>query len=80
MPEAVAILKVIAGGRKDKGAVFIQTGKTCHVFPFEIIPKHIDWDKESVGRKAYLVVSGQDADGNDVVHVHMVIQFLVQGV
>lgn len=78
-PEAAAILKMDAGGRKDKGTVFMETGKACQVFPFELVPEDLDRDKESAGRKADLTVPGQASGGNDAVHMDMVIQFLVPG-
>ena len=75
--KGTGILQTAAGGRKGKGAVFIQPGKAGHVFSLEFIPEDFDRDKELTGGKAYPAVLCQSACGNDAVHMHMIIQFLV---
>lgn len=75
--KGAGILQAAAGGRKGKEAVFIQPGKAGHVFSPEFIPEDSDRDKELTGGKAYPAVFCQSAGGNDAVHMHMIIQFLI---
>ena len=76
-PEAVNIPQMGAGGRKNKGAAFIQVGEAGHIFPPKFIPQDFNRDNKLLGREAYLMVFCEAAAGNNAVHMHMVIQSLV---
>ena len=71
------ILKLFTGGRKCKRAALIQGSQMCHEFPFKLIPQNSDWDKKTAGRFTNLLAFGKSAAGNNAVHVHMVIKFLI---
>ena len=75
--ETGGICQVFAGGRKRKGAAFIQAGKAGHKFPFEFIPQDFNRDKELSTGEVYLIVFGEPAAGNNTVHMYMIIKFLV---
>lgn len=71
--KGMGILQTAAGGRKDKRTIFIQPGKTGHIFSPEFISEDSDRDKELTGGKAYPAVFCQSASGNDAVHMYMII-------
>lgn len=52
----------------------------CHEFPLKLIPQNHDRDKKTAGRFPELLTFSKPAAGNNAVHVHMVIEFLVPSV
>lgn len=76
----VRIAKLFTGRGKVQGAVCIKGGKPCHIFSLEFIPQNRRGDKKVTGGLSDFPVLCKTAAGNNTVHVHMVIQFLVPGV
>lgn len=73
----IGIAQIFTGRRKSKAAVFIKRGKMCHIFTLKFVPQNFCADKKAFGRFPDFPIRGKSAAGNDAVHVHMVIQFLV---
>lgn len=79
LPERAGIFKSGAGGRKNKGAVFVKQAEAGHKLSLEFIPQNPDRNKKVIGREAYLMVLCKTASGNNTVHMDMVGKLLVPG-
>lgn len=68
---------VFAGRRKSKGTICVKGGKSCHIFPLELISQNTHGDKKVFGGFSDPAVFCQPAAGNNAVHVYAVPQLLV---
>ena len=73
----IGIPKIITGRRKNQGTVIIKSGKVCHKFTLEFIPKHFRADKKVIGGFADFSILREPAAGNNAVHMYMVGKFLI---
>lgn len=73
----VRIVQFSTGSRKGKTFGHIQPVQFREEFTLELIPEHINRDKEAAAGFPDLMILRQPASGYDTVHVDMVIQFLV---
>ncbi len=78
--KVIRITQFFTGRRKGKGTVFVKSGKVCHIFSFEFIPQDLYGNEKLCGGFTDFPGFCQPAAGNNAVHMHMVIQFLVPGV
>ena len=77
---AAGFLQCPAGGRKNKFLLLVQSIQEGKVLALELIPEYRDRDEEVLFGPSDLPVLCQASAGDDTMHVHMVIQFLVPGV
>lgn len=73
----VRVTQLLAGRGKSDFFAFIKCIKPGKVFAFKLVAQHPNRDKKAAGGFAYLMVFCQPAAGDDTVHMHMVIKFLV---
>ena len=76
----IRITEALAGGRERKLSFLVQGIEHGKEFPLELIPEYRNRDEEVLFGPSDLPVLCQASAGDDTMHVHMVIQFLVPGV
>ncbi len=62
---------------KNKGAVLVKGRKLRHIFALELVSQDFYRDKEFTAGSTDLSITGKPAPGDNAVHVHMIIKFLV---
>ena len=75
----VRVAQFFTGGGKVQLPIPEEGLETREELAFELIPEGLHPDKEVFLHSPDLMVRGNAAAGNDAVHMHMVIEFLVPG-
>ena len=71
------IAQLFTKGGKDKAFILVELLELYKEFSFELLPKHSDQDEKMVPHLAHVTAEGKTSTGNNTVHIHMIVQFLV---
>lgn len=80
LPEFFPVIRILehfTGSGERKGTRLIQLFQPGKKFPFEFIPEDMDGDEKVLPGEPDLAIPCQAAAGNDAVHMHMIVQFLI---